>query len=105
MIKEVKVSKDAEMDLEEAAIWYEHEQEGLGSRFIDAFENALQVLKEPNPPLTPVLGDAAALGAMKLILHRFPFSLITIEFNQTITVVALAHHARKPSYWAERITP
>jgi hypothetical protein len=34
MMKEVKVSKDAEMDLGEAAIWYEHEQEGLGSRFI-----------------------------------------------------------------------
>lgn len=105
MMKKVKVSKDAAIDLEEAALWYEHEQEGLGKRFIDAFENAIQVLREPNPPLTPVLGEAAELGAMKLILHRFPFSLITIEFDQTIAVVALAHHARKPNYWADRITP
>jgi plasmid stabilization system protein ParE len=105
MMRKVKVSKEAEMDLEEAATWYEHEQEGLGTRFIDAFESAIQVLKEPNPPLTPVLGEAAELGAKKLILHRFPFSLVTIEFDQSITVVALAHHSRKPSYWAGRITP
>lgn len=104
MIRTVKVSKAAEIDLEEAAAWYEHQQEGLGSLFINAFESAIQVLKEPNPPLTPVLGEAAELGAKKLILHRFPFSLVAIEFDQTTTVVALAHHARKPSYWAGRIT-
>jgi hypothetical protein len=67
-VREVKVSKEAALDLEEAAAWYEHEQAGLGTRFIDAFESAIQVLREPNPPMTPVLEDAAALGAKRLIL-------------------------------------
>jgi len=101
----VKVSKEAATELEEAAAWYEKEQVGLGSRLIDAFEHAIQLLRELNPPLTPVQGEAVRLGGKKLILHRFPFSLITVQFDQTITVVAFAHHSRKPGYWKERINP
>lgn len=105
MILNVKVSKEAARELEEAAAWYEMEQAGLGNRLIDAFEHAIQLLREPNPPLTPVQGEAARLGGKKLILHRFPFSLITVQFEQTINVVAFAHHSRKPGYWMDRISP
>jgi toxin ParE1/3/4 len=101
----VKISRDAALELEEAAAWYETEEPGLGERLIDAFEHAAQLIREPNPPLTPMTGDAASLGAKKLILHRFPFSLITINNHQTLTVVAFAHHARKPGYWRKRVTP
>ena len=99
---EVKVSKEAAAELEEAAAWYEQEEHGLGFRLIEAFEHAVQLLREPNPPLTPVLGNAAALGARKLVLHRFPFSLVVVRSKQTTIVVALAHHARKPGYWTGR---
>lgn len=101
----VKVSKEAARELEEAAAWYEKEQSGLGLRLIDAFEHAIQLLREPNPPLTPAQGKAARLGGKKLILHRFPFSLITFQFDQKINVVAFAHHARKPGYWMKRLSP
>jgi toxin ParE1/3/4 len=99
----VKISPEAAKELEEAAVWYESEQIGLGSRFLASFEHALKLLKEPNPPLTPVQGEAANLGAKKLLLHRFPFSVITIELGQTIVVVAFAHNSRKPGYWKLRI--
>jgi hypothetical protein len=101
----VKVSKEAAAELEEAAAWYEQEEPGLGSSLIDAFEHAVQLLREPNPPLTPVLGNAASLGAKKLILHRFPFSLVIIYSQQMFIVVALAHHAREPGYWSGRVSP
>ena len=99
----VKVSREAATELEEAAVWYEQEQIGLGSRLIDAFEEAIRLLQAPNLPLVPVLYKAAEAGAKQLILHRFPFSLITIERNDTIIVVAFAHHSRKPGYWRRRV--
>jgi hypothetical protein len=105
LILNVRVSREAAIELEEAAAWYEKEQAGLGNRLINAFEHAIQLLREPNPPLTPVLGDAARLGAKKLILHRFPFSVVTVQYDQIIYVVAFAHHSRKPGYWNERISP
>ncbi|WP_116367709.1 type II toxin-antitoxin system RelE/ParE family toxin [Parahaliea mediterranea] len=101
----VKIHAEAARELEQAAAWYEREQPGLGSRLIEAFEHALVLLTEPNAPLTPVLGQAAQLGAKKLILHKFPFSLITIEAHGAIVVVALAHHARRPGYWHSRSNP
>jgi toxin ParE1/3/4 len=99
---EVKVSKEAADELEEAAAWYEEEQPGLGVKLIGAFEHAIQLLREPNPPLTPVLGVAATMGGKKLILHSFPFSLVIVQMNNMMHVVAFAHHSRKPGYWAER---
>jgi hypothetical protein len=101
----VRVSREAATELEEAASWYEQEEVGLGIRLIDAFEEAIKLLEEPNPPLVPVPYEAAKAGARQLILFRFPFSLITIEKQQTIIVVAFAHHSRKPGYWRSRITP
>jgi hypothetical protein len=101
----VRVSKEAAAELEEAVAWYEEEEAGLGVRLIDAFEHAVQLLREPNPPLTPILGKAASLGGKKLILHRFPFSLVVFQYQQTMVIVALAHHAQRPGYWAERVRP
>ncbi|WP_342632051.1 hypothetical protein [Marinobacter alkaliphilus] len=91
--------------MEEAASWYEQEEVGLGERLINAFELAIELLKEPNPPLVPATHRAAKSGAKQLILHRFPFSLVTIERNQAIIVVAFAHHSRKPGYWWRRLSP
>lgn len=102
---QVKVSTEAAEELMEAAAWYEREVAGLGEQLIDAFEQATVKLGEPNPPLVPVLGEAAKLGAKQLILHSFPFSLVTIGNRRIITVVALVHHSRKPGYWHDRVPP
>ncbi|WP_144820863.1 hypothetical protein [Marinobacter piscensis] len=73
----VRVSREAATELEEASSWYEQEEVGLGERLINAFEQALKLLVEPNPPLVPVPHKAAESGAKQLILHGFPFSLVT----------------------------
>lgn len=52
----VKIHREAALELEEAAAWYESELRGLGSRFIEAVDHALALLSEPNPPLTPMHG-------------------------------------------------
>jgi plasmid stabilization system protein ParE len=101
-MKPLRLGKDAAEELEEAAAWYESEQEGLGERFVQAVEHALQLLSENNPPLTPADGNAGSKGARKLVLHKFPFSLVVYELPTSIVVVALAHHSRKPGYWRSR---
>jgi toxin ParE1/3/4 len=99
---QVKVSKEAAAELEEAAAWYEKEQPGLGTRLADTFEHVVQLLGKPNPPLTPVPGIPQSRGLKKLHLHRFPFSVIVVQSGQQLVVIALAHHARKPGYWSRR---
>lgn len=99
----VRISRDAARELNEAVQWYEHESSGLGGRLIDAFEHAIGLLRGKMPPLLPVDGAARTLGAKRIILRRFPFSLIVIPRSDECIVVALAHHSRKPGYWHERI--
>lgn len=104
-MKSVKIGREAAQEFQEAAAWYEHEQKGLGERFIEAFEHALQLLREENPPLTSVEGEAGEKGARKLILHKFPFSIIVYETTNSMVVVALAHQSRRPGYWNSRKAP
>ncbi len=101
----VKVSPEASEELMEAAAWYELESPGLGEQLIDTFEQATTKLSAPNPPLVPVIGEARKRGAKRFILQQFPFSLVTVSNNQTITIVTFAHHSRKPGYWHNRVSP
>jgi len=63
---QVKVSREAATEFEEAVFWYEQEEVGLGRRLTDAFEQAIRLLEEPNPPSVPVSYKAAAAGASSL---------------------------------------
>lgn len=75
----VFVSAEAGEELIEAATWYEERSPGLGVALVDAFENAIVLLAGKSPPLSRMPGVAGQRGAKRLLLHRFPFSIVTIE--------------------------
>jgi len=99
----IRVLAPAARELEEAAAWYETEQNGLGAGLLDEFERVADLLSEDSPPLVPVPGRAGKIGAKRILLHRFPFSVVVLIRNDEIVVVAVAHQSRRPGYWAERI--
>lgn len=98
----IRVLTEAAEELEHAALWYEQESPDLGLRLVEAFENAVQLLQEELPPLVTMGGQAGNLGAKRLLLNRFPFSVVVVERDDEFVVVALAHFARRPGYWKER---
>lgn len=63
----------------EAAAWYEKERPGLGLEFEHAIDVALDLLEETIVPLTSVPGKAGTRGVKRLILRRFPYSVIVSE--------------------------
>lgn len=101
-MKRVRISKDAARELEEATLWYERQSPGLGKRLVSAFEHAVDALGGEMPPLLAMDGEAAAKGAKRIILRRFPFSVIVIQRSDEYVIVALAHHSRRPGYWKNR---
>lgn len=62
-MRRVHIEAEADRELNEAAAWYETRSPGTGARLLDAFDNALTVLREDPVPLVAVLGEAGALGA------------------------------------------
>lgn len=92
----VRVTAEAAQELEEAAAWYENQQPGLGAKLLDIFENAITLLASDLPPLTPMPGASGEQGAKRLLLHRFPFSLIAIEQGEEMIVLAPCSSCSSP---------
>lgn len=88
---------EAEEDLTDAAVFYEHERSGLGAEFTLEVEHALERLAG-NPHAGPEVSD----GARKLLLRRFPYLLIYRIRSDRVLVLAVAHQRRNPAYWRGR---
>lgn len=102
-MRALRIHVAAAEEAAEAAVWYEKERPGLGVEFERAIDAALDLLEEAVVPLTSVPGTAGTRGVKRLMLRRFPYSVIVYERDTEIFVIAFAHHARRPGYWRERL--
>jgi toxin ParE1/3/4 len=92
------VSIEAERELSEGALYYTRESNAdLGLAFIAEFERALDLLCTHSQ-----LGAIWNRDRRRFPLHRFPYSIIYYIKGNDLRVIALAHHRRRPGYWAGR---
>jgi toxin ParE1/3/4 len=42
-------------------------------------------------------------GTRRVVLQRFPFSVVYLDNPDVITIIAVAHSRRKPGYWKGRV--
>ena len=61
----------AEEEMSEAAVFYDAASTGLGQRFLDDIRQTIDTLRSH-----PEIGVEVAVGLRRVLLHRFPFSLI-----------------------------
>ena len=69
----------------------------LGSDFLDDVQQAIDRLR-----VHPHAGETVTAHLRRALLHRFPFSVIYAIEENTIVVIAIAHHHRRPGYWQSR---
>lgn len=98
-MRRVRLVAEAADELKHAALWYEKEVPGLGIRFINTVENAINLLKDDSSPLVPVLGKPANRGVKANRAQFLPlFNSRILPKDHEISVVALAYYSRKPIY-------
>jgi toxin ParE1/3/4 len=86
-------------DLRDAASFY-HDQAGvtLPQSFLGEFEQAINKLL-----LQPALGAPwRGTGRRRYLMKHFPYSLVYRVLRDEIRILAVAHHSRRPGYWAGR---
>lgn len=88
----------ASEELLETASYYEDQIPGLGERFIVEVERVVGVLSDQ-----PEIGQRVGEICRRILLVRFPFSLIYSIEPDHLWIMAVAHHRRRPGYWKERI--
>ena len=101
-MRRIRVLEEASNEAIAAAAWYEQERPGLGLEFAQALDSALDLLQEDMVPLVPVPGTSGPKGAKRLLLRRFPYSIVVLESSDEYVVVAVAHQHRRPGYWKDR---
>jgi len=89
----------AEEEMTEASMFYEAASDGLGSDFLADVQFRIDSLRHH-----PHLGRTVGGALRRILLHRFPFSLIYSVEADAILIVAVAHYLRRPGYWKNRVT-
>lgn len=90
----VEIAPGAERDIQEAFLWYVERNRLMADAFrAEVFDSIDRVGTSP-------LGKAAdTLGNRSRVLHRFPYSVVYEVTENTVTILAVAHHRRLPGYW------
>ena len=103
MSQQIIVLDEAEDELVAAERWYEHRRPGLGSEFRVAIDEAMAQLNAAPQSASPVSTIPPSLGARQIFVKRFPYSVIFIQHESDLWVVAFAHQSRRPGYWRDRL--
>jgi plasmid stabilization system protein ParE len=98
MISRVLFRPAAENDIAEAFDWYESRNKGLGADFLRAFESAISSVRR-----RPFLHREIAPGMRRILLRRFPYSVVYEVRNYDLIIVGCVHGRRNPYYVQERL--
>jgi plasmid stabilization system protein ParE len=89
---------DAEIDITEAAIWYQQQQTGLGDEFLAEIDTAIISAAE-NPSQYPRLRRKPQVR--RVLTPRFPYRIFFILRPDAIVVLRVLHSARHDRHWKQ----
>ena len=55
-------------------------------------------------PGSPWPGRLGERGVKRILLKRFPLSVVFVDTGSGKVVLAVAHHRRRPAYWRGRVS-
>lgn len=93
----IQFHSEAETDFNEAASFYESRLVGLGTAFSAEVQISLGFIRA-----YPDAGSPIGRKLRKVVVNRFPYSVIYQRDERGIYIVAIAHHRRRPGYWKSR---
>jgi plasmid stabilization system protein ParE len=95
---QVELHEDADLEMNEAAAYYDRESANLGGIFLDAVAAGFGRIGK-----YPESGSELRGGARKLALPKFPFTIIYLISADHIRILAIAHQRKRPFYWKSRL--
>lgn len=95
---EVRILDVAQKELDEAVLYYNSEQIGLGDQFLLEVLDCLQRVKQ-----FPEAGHPFTTNSRRWRTRRFPYGIAYQILETEVLIVALAHLHRRPAYWLDRI--
>ena len=100
----VQLHEQAQVDIDDAALWYDEHEPGLGDEFLADVDRRLSSLPDQSEvwPLWPGT-RSRRYPVRRRLLARFPYGIAYQVVGDTIVVLAVAAHKKRPRHWADRI--
>ena len=96
-MKQVRFSKFAVLELNDAVDYYNQEYPGLGDRFKIEVKKAAERISE-----YPTSWSVEKEDIRKYLMHKFPYKLLYSIEEDHLFIIAIAHQHRRPDYWVDR---
>ncbi len=87
----------ARAEFEKSALFYDGKFPGLGLEFAIEVQAAVAFSFSH-----PEAGAPIADGFRRVVVRRFPYSVIYRSKGERIYIIAVAHQRRHPNYWNDR---
>lgn len=98
MSLDVTYHRLAELELFEAAQYYESESPGLGVAFLNEVERCTIAIVEH-----PELGTLVVGSIRRRLVHRFPYGILYTHTPSCVRILAVMNLKRRPHYWVGRV--
>ncbi len=93
----IQFHPEAERELLEAQAWYRERSDVAAQAFALDVDRALNTIA-----FAPERWPLRQHGERRLILSRFPYSVLYRVRADAIFITAIAHQRRRPGYWGHR---
>ena len=94
-----QLSLEAENDAFESYSWYESNKVGLGEKFLESLDLALNAIS--SSPFAYKVFFKKKVRAYHLT--DFPFTVLYLVESNEIKVIAIFHTSRNPRQWKKRV--
>ncbi|MGH8652314.1 MAG: type II toxin-antitoxin system RelE/ParE family toxin [Gammaproteobacteria bacterium] len=88
---------EAEAEFAAAVLFYESRLVGLGSSFVREVEQVVAFSRAH-----PDAGSPLGSKVRRVLVRRFPYSLIYRLEDERLYILAVAHQRRRSGYWRRR---
>src|ERR1700674_661677 len=96
--KPYRFHPQAWQEVESAEKWYRQRNPEASIRFLSALHDGLESISR-----WPERWPNYLQKTRRLVLHQFPFSIVYRDEPSGVSIVAVAHHKRRPGYWKDRL--
>ena len=85
-------------EAEAATDWYSQRSRRAAERFLDELDSAVDHILQ-----SPSRYPAYQHDTRRMVLRRFPFTIVFREITARLETIAIAHGRRNPGYWRDRL--
>lgn len=103
MLRRFRLLRPAEDELHHVRAYYDGDSPGLGATFAERVRDAIAYVMEWPEAGSPFLDRRIKHKVRKYRVGRFRYDLVVIVEGDTLVVIAISSHRRKPGYWLRRL--